>query len=75
MRRKEVLDYFESVGRKLLGVLVVWLLASLLISFIRGMPHSMRDDNACAKPWGIQKFVMGNLFCNDEVLYAPEKGK
>lgn len=55
-----------------MGLILIWLAAAVLVSFIRGMQHSLRDDNACHPPWGIQVVIPGNLFCNDDETYKPK---
>lgn len=66
MGRKITLEtIFHWIGVAILG----WLFAAFVVSFLRGMPHSMRDDNHCAPQWGIQHFVPGDLFCNDDEIY------
>lgn len=61
---------------KLIGtigfIILVWAIASLSISFSRGLSHINRVDNYCQPNWGIQNFVLGNLFCNDEKIFHPK---
>lgn len=59
MSQQSLKDWVVSFCRMCLSIGLIWLMACLLISFFKGIL-----PGACNTRWGIERVVVGDLFCS-----------